>query len=74
MDIAAIVGQELKAVEFVEDFCSCDLEGPWFTLYAWPYVLLADFRWRLESRSIAMRCVRRLARKLRRLRSRKARR
>src|ERR1700721_1735391 len=43
MDISAIEGQELSAVEFVEDFLRLRFDGPLLTLYAWPHVLLADF-------------------------------
>ena len=40
MDVTAILGQELVAVEFVQDFVQLRFEGPLFTLYAWPHVLL----------------------------------
>jgi hypothetical protein len=48
MDISAIEGQELSAVEFVADylrlrFGDVGTDGPMLTLYAWPHVLLADF-------------------------------
>jgi hypothetical protein len=43
MDISAIIGEELKAVEFVEDFLQLRFDAPLLTLYAWPHVLLADF-------------------------------
>ncbi len=48
MDISAIEGQELTAVEFVADylrlrFGDAGADGPMLTLYAWPHVLLADF-------------------------------
>ncbi|MES2393073.1 MAG: hypothetical protein V4555_15610 [Acidobacteriota bacterium] len=43
MDISAIEGQELTAVEFVSDYLRLRFEGPMLTLYAWPHVLLADF-------------------------------
>jgi len=47
MDISAIEGQELTAVEFVSDFLRLRFgdsgAGPMLTLYAWPHVLLADF-------------------------------
>ena len=43
MDIEEIVGQELVAVEFVQDFVRLRFEGPVFSLYAWPFVLLPDF-------------------------------
>ena len=43
MDVTAILGQELVAVEFVQDFVQLRFEGPLFTLYAWPHVLLQDF-------------------------------
>jgi len=43
MDISAIEGQELSAVEFVGDYLRLRFDGPMLTLYAWPHVLLADF-------------------------------
>ena len=43
MDVSAVIGEELKAVEFVEDFLQLRFDGPLFTLYDWPHVLLADF-------------------------------
>jgi hypothetical protein len=48
MDISAIEGQELTAVEFVSDylrlrFGDAGNGGPLLTLYAWPHILLADF-------------------------------
>jgi hypothetical protein len=49
MDIGAIEGQELTAVEFVADYLRLRFgdapgsEGPMLTLYTWPHVLLADF-------------------------------
>jgi hypothetical protein len=43
MDISAIEGEELKAVEFVEDFLQLRFGEPLLTLYAWPHVLLPDF-------------------------------
>jgi len=43
MDVSAIVGEELKAVEFVEDFLQLRFETPLLRLYNWPHVLLTDF-------------------------------
>lgn len=43
MDISAIIGDELVAVEFVQDHLQLRFAGPLFTLYAWPHVLLSDF-------------------------------
>lgn len=43
MDISAIEGQELTAVEFVSDYLRLRFDGPMLTLYAWPHVLLEDF-------------------------------
>ena len=43
MDVSAIIGEELKAVEFVEDFLQLRFETPLLRLYNWPHVLLADF-------------------------------
>jgi len=43
MDVSAIEGQELTAVEFVSDYVRLRFDGPSLTLYAWPHVLLEDF-------------------------------
>ena len=43
MDVSALEGQELTAVEFVADYLRLRFDGPMLTLYAWPHVLLADF-------------------------------
>ena len=43
MDISAMEGQELTAVEFVGDYLRLRFDGPMLTLYAWPHILLADF-------------------------------
>ena len=43
MDISGIVGEELTAVEFVQDYLQLRFDGPLLTLYAWPHVLLPDF-------------------------------
>jgi hypothetical protein len=43
VDISAIEGQELTAVEFVGDYARLRFDGPMLTLYAWPHILLADF-------------------------------
>ena len=43
MDVSALEGQELTAVEFVADYVRLRFDGPMLTLYAWPHVLLADF-------------------------------
>jgi hypothetical protein len=43
MDISAIEGAELKAVEFVEDYLQLRLGQPLLRLYDWPHVLLPDF-------------------------------
>jgi hypothetical protein len=43
MDVSALIGEELKAVEFVEDFLQLRFDAPLLTLYAWPHVLLTDF-------------------------------
>lgn len=43
MDVTALEGQELTAVEFVSDYLRLRFDGPMLTLYAWPHVLLADF-------------------------------
>jgi hypothetical protein len=38
MDIAIIVGQELTAVEFVQDHLQLRFEGPLLTMFVWPDV------------------------------------
>ena len=43
MDISAIEGEELKSVEFVEDFLQLRFGEPLLRLYDWPHVLLPDF-------------------------------
>src|ERR1700749_2550189 len=43
MDVSAVIGEESKAVEFVEDFLQLRFDAPLFTLYNGPHVLLADF-------------------------------
>ena len=43
MDVSAIEGQELTAVEFVADYVRLRFDGPMLTLYAWPHVLLAEY-------------------------------
>src|SRR5580693_3119597 len=43
MDVSAVIGEELKAVEFVEDFLQLRFDAPLLTLYDWPHVLLTDF-------------------------------
>ena len=43
MDISAMEGEELKAVEFVEDFLQLRFGAPLLTLHDWPYVMLTDF-------------------------------
>jgi hypothetical protein len=43
VDISAIEGQELSAVEFVSDYLRLRFDGPMLTMYAWPHMLLADF-------------------------------
>ena len=43
MDISAIEGEELKAVEFVEDYLQLRFGDPLLKLHDWPHVLLTDF-------------------------------
>ena len=43
MDMSSILGEELNAVEFVQDFLQLRFSAPLFALYAWPHVLLPDF-------------------------------
>ena len=43
MDVTAIEGQELTAVEFVQDYLRLRFDGPMLTLYAWPHLLFPEF-------------------------------
>jgi hypothetical protein len=43
MDISAIEGEDLKAVEFVEDFLQLRFGDSLLRLHDWPYVMLTDF-------------------------------
>jgi hypothetical protein len=43
MDISAIEGAELKAVEFVEDYLQLRFGEPLLRLHDWPHVLLPEF-------------------------------
>jgi hypothetical protein len=43
MDISAIEGEQLKAVEFVEDYLQLRFGDPLLKLLGWPYVMLTDF-------------------------------
>ena len=43
MDISAIQGEELRSVEFVEDYLQLRFGEPLLKLYDWPHVLLTDF-------------------------------
>ncbi len=43
IDVSAIEGEELTAVEFVLDYVQLRFNGPMLTLYGWPHILLADF-------------------------------
>jgi hypothetical protein len=43
VDVSAIIGEELVAVEFVEDYLQLRFAAPLFTLHAWPHVLFPEF-------------------------------
>ena len=43
MDVSGVMGEELKSVEFVEDFLQLRFDAPLLTLFAWPHVLLPEF-------------------------------
>ncbi|HWW23099.1 MAG TPA: hypothetical protein VNY78_04305 [Edaphobacter sp.] len=43
MDLSGIIGEELTAVEFVQDYLQLRFDGPLLTLYAWPHVLLSEY-------------------------------
>ena len=38
MDLTSLIGQELTAVEFVQDHLQLRFDGPCLTLYTWPDV------------------------------------
>jgi hypothetical protein len=38
VDLSAIVGQELSAVEFVQDYLQLRFDGPTLALFVWPEV------------------------------------
>jgi hypothetical protein len=43
VDISEIIGDELNAVEFVQDYLQLRFDTPVLTLYAWPHILLSEF-------------------------------
>lgn len=43
MDVTALEGQELTAVEFIGDYLRLRFDGPMLTLYAWPHLLFSEF-------------------------------
>jgi len=43
VDVSEIIGEELVAVEFLQDYLQLRFSAPLFTLYAWPHVLFPDF-------------------------------
>ena len=43
MDVSTVVGEELVAVEFVQDYLQLRFGDPLFTLYNWPHVLFPDY-------------------------------
>ncbi|MBS1798305.1 MAG: hypothetical protein JSS95_00625 [Acidobacteria bacterium] len=43
MDISGVVGEELNAVEFVQDYLQLRFESPLLTFYAWPHVLFSEY-------------------------------
>jgi hypothetical protein len=43
MDVTALEGQELTAVEFVADYLRLRFDGPMVTMYAWPHLLFPEF-------------------------------
>ena len=43
MDISEIIGTELNAVEFVQDYVQLRFETPLLTFYAWPHVLFSEY-------------------------------
>jgi hypothetical protein len=43
VDISEIIGTELNAVEFVQDYVQLRFETPLLTFYAWPHVLFSEY-------------------------------
>jgi hypothetical protein len=43
VDVSAVIGEELVAVEFLQDYLQLRFVGPLFILYSWPHVLFPDF-------------------------------
>ena len=43
MDVTALEGQELTAVEFVADYLRLRFAGPMVTMSAWPHLLFPEF-------------------------------
>jgi hypothetical protein len=43
VDISGIIGEELVAVEFVQDHLQLRFDTPLLTLYAWPHILLSEY-------------------------------
>ena len=43
MDISSVVGEELVAVEFVQDYLQLRFDTPLLTLYTWPHLLLSEY-------------------------------
>jgi hypothetical protein len=43
VEVSAIIGEELVAVEFVEDYLQLRFGAPLLRLFDWPHVLFPDF-------------------------------
>jgi hypothetical protein len=43
VDISTLSGEELNAVEFVQDYLQLRFETPLLTFYAWPHVLFNEY-------------------------------
>lgn len=43
VDISSIIGEELVAVEFVQDYLQLRFDTPLLTLYAWPHILFSEY-------------------------------
>jgi hypothetical protein len=43
VDISEIIGTELNAVEFVQDYLQLRFETPLLIFYAWPHVLFSEY-------------------------------
>jgi hypothetical protein len=43
VDISGVIGEELVAVEFVQDYLQLRFDTPLLILHAWPHLLFSEF-------------------------------